>query len=89
MSEWKQIKIATTKIKNSMKRSLYERLGPDATLGDLSELSIDELREIPYVGEKAIESVFEAVRVAMQGIPPKPSVNVLEAALEASNEEPV
>lgn len=81
---WKEIKISSAAIKKSMLKALHERLGPDATLGQLAEMSVEDLRAIPYAGGKAVDSCIEALRLAVRGQPLKPVQTVLDRALADS-----
>jgi hypothetical protein len=76
--KWQNIKLSETAIKRSMRKALHERLGPDATLGDVSRIPYDELKAIPGAGGLSLRTVKEALLRGIQGLPQRDVETVLD-----------
>ena len=87
--KWQNIKISDSAIKRSMQKSLHERLGVDATLGDVARLSVGDLEAIPGAGKLAVKSVMEAIRRGVMGesqVDEETVLDVVQRAISAQYE---
>jgi hypothetical protein len=81
--KWQNIKISDSAIKRSMQKSLHERLGADATLGDVARMTIGDLESIPGGGRIALKSVMESIRRGVMGEPQMDEETVLDVVQRA------
>ena len=87
--KWQNIKVSDSAIKRSMQKSLHERLGADATLGDVARLSVGDLEAIPGAGKLAVKSVMEAIRRGVMGesqVDEETVLDVVQRAISAQYE---
>lgn len=87
--KWQHIKISDSAIKRSMQKSLHERLGADATLGDVARMTIGDLESIPGGGRIALKSVMESIRRGVMGesqVDVETVLDVVQRAISAQYE---
>lgn len=83
-TSWMNIPLDKTTIKRSMIVVLKARLGDDATLGDVAQMKLSELKSLKGVGKVAIDSCMEAIRHAVHGAPPPSGPTLLEVVNSAA-----